>query len=446
MDHFGIPRGTIREAAFRKLALVTVQHIAADSGSVSLQTQDNLSKLMDETCRVDEVDSPTETSTKAPPKLSSVAISLREYEVLIALCDLTSEPLQSPKYAKLLLRKFAAYLLELPTQKFAPLVVKRCSEITKRNRRLREDLLKTTDHSDAKRSHLPWLDLAEKLSAAILNLSAVSGLQSQAIGALKDFILLVFNEETQNKLQISHYLAILGFIKALISNPTLLTANSDAFNVFVLLDLKIDNPRFLANVEVFLNANFSALNDHEFAMEFSPILYIESMSKLMCGILNKILDCKNEAVMERLLKVASSPDLAEESDLNVAEEQFHDTEEYLKNSTLHINGNGHATPNGAINPDNHFETNSYGSGHVKLYSGGALEILPGHMKSIKVLLDIALQKMEFLDRGETHIVYLTFSRLRIGYLAKSYILQVIGAGMFTDNIPVKAARKIFKTA
>ena len=68
------------------------------------------------------------------------------------------------------------------------------------------------------------------------------------------------------------------------------------------------------------------------------------------------------------------------------------------------------------------------------------------MDIINNLTGLALRKLEFLDRGETYIVYSTYDRLKLGYLAKSHNLQILSCGMFTDNLDLKTSRKLFKSS
>lgn len=410
MDYFGIPRGSIRAQAFKKLAKTTLETVSTDKIEGSA-TQANFPKLLRET--FDEDDQHNGSAflpSNGKNKLSKVAITLREFEVLVALCEATLPKIQSLDHAKILLQKFRMYLVELPDQKFSASILSKLNGI----------------------NSSPWLILAEKLTTAIVNIAVQfedKYLLTPALDILQEFITELFKikehvnangdlngiasggfpeeDASLEHYQMSHYLSLLGYIRALIKNSEILTLSRDSFNVFISLDSKIDNPRFLKGVEIYSNKNFSTLHDHEFAMEFSPILYIESMSKLMCSIASSILriDQDEESLMEHILNKVSS---------SVGEQ----------NNTDEVNG---TLTNGGIKEES-----------------ASLDISSRHMKIIKILSDIAIQKMDFLDRGETYVVYSTFSRFRIGLLAKSYNLQIIGCGMFTDNLEFKMAKKIFK--
>lgn len=423
MDYFGVTRGTIRSEALKKLAKTTVQNITASLFQAT-SLQENFSRLLSETVE----DEPSRKNGGAETNgdvnvngngvLSKVAITSKEFEVLVALCEASLSSMTSLIHAKILLQKFKLYLLELPEQKFSTLILSKLGGI---------------DSS-------PWLLLSEKLTCAIVKIAFQfpNDLLNLSILILQDFVRALFSnasyEETDSSSSVysmSHYLTLLGFIRALQKNPDILTSSLEAFSIFIALDSKVDNPKFLNGVEIYSNKNFSTLHDHEFAMEFSPILYIENMSKLMCCIVGVItnVDIEKESVMEHLLKkVSKSIDKQEELEREIEAKGMNG-----------YNGYGNGISNGIQNGIN-------GSLDSANYVDeiDSLEISSTHMKCIKTLSDIAIQKMEFLDRGETYIVYSTFSRLKIGYLAKAYNLQIIGCGMFTDNLEFKVAKKIFK--
>ncbi|CAK7913345.1 phosphatidylinositol 4-kinase Stt4p [[Candida] anglica] len=451
MDYFGIQRGSIRAQALKKLARSTIGTLS--DASVS-SFGDNFSRLLGETAENDD------QLDGSPKHLSRVAISLKEYEVLNALCDaivgddnnvnpmISSQ--RSEQQVQLLLRKFGLYLKELPAQKFAKSILSGYV-----NTRASNPSTPSSNTTLGDSEHLgtppnsPWLELADKLTSAIVALSNCCNKKflTQSIDILHDFIQTFFHES--NDLKMSHYLSLLGFIRALTRNSSILIESKEAFNVFISLDSKIDNPKFLNGVEVYSNANYSAAIDAEFAMEFSPILYIGGMSKLMVGILKEILvsgttysgtyDTANGYLTDNIDPFSkdtnSSAPLIDTSVTNSDSIRSTSLLEYI----LQKVGNEEAS-----SKDPKVVAGGRRSSGDSVPESSGLEISPDHYPLIKILSDIAIQKMEFLDRGETYIVYSTFSRLRIGYLAKSFNLQVIGCGMFTDNVPLKVAKRIFK--
>lgn len=373
MDFYGIPRGTIRSAAFDKLAAL---------GSV-LGKSDHFAKLIDEA-------SGNHDANPSNKHLSDVEISIREYEILLALCRNTKELSASAeplgKFGKLtnadvLFAKLKQYLLELPTQRFASSITSRqgCAP--------------------------PWFEAASSLTAALADLLTVPGFLDHVVQTLFDFTGKVFL--TDNQLELCNYLTILGFLDGLTSKAFILVASEQAFKIFLTLDACIDNFEFLSDVEEYSNivysqtdSEYSAFTDHTLVADLSPVLFIERVSNLMCASISSILGNEDLPLLEYVLQKSS--------DLADAEEP---------NKAL-VNGGNTAPGIGGIST--------------------------GHMSIVKKLTTIAVSKMGFLDRGESYIVYSTLNRLKIGYSAKGLNLQVIGCGMFTDNIELSVAYRVFK--
>ncbi|CAH6722570.1 phosphatidylinositol 4-kinase Stt4p [[Candida] jaroonii] len=356
MDYYGIPRGFIRSEAYKKLAKLSVENTPSNLKEINSNNEDSFSRLMNKI---------------GNQNLSKVEMSLEEFEVLVALCESTNGEMKFPKQASLLLDKIGLYLIELPYQRFKYEVLKRHVKPT------------------------PWFILGEKLTMAAINLSFKFDNQflDQVIELFQQFNSSFFNNKN---LEHSNYFAVLGYIESLTQNSKILVQSSASFKIFNTLDACIDNFEFLNDLEIYSN-NIYRSNNTELAhlieatddiVELSPIYFIESLSKLMCSIINAILNNESLPLLEFLLEKVSKK-VDEDSPID-------------------------------------------------------LEVREHHMSIIKNLTNLALQKMEFLDRGESFIVYSTFNRLKIGYLAKSYNLQVIGCGMFTDNMDLAICRKLFK--
>lgn len=368
MDYVGIDRGTIRGAAFARLAKLAMENTPSNLHAGPPSSLDSFHALLSQV-------------PKPQTGLSDVAIAPREYEVLLALCDSVQGLLKLPHQASMVLEKLRLYLLELPTQRFSPSVV---------------------EHQGALP---PWLVLGEKLTAALAHLATKFGglLLQDVLNTLEHFNGTFF--AAQQSLSLLNYLTLLGVLEGLTTNPSLLASSPEAFKLFITLDTCIDNFEFLNEVEVYSNrlyaeteSEYASLLDHDLVADFSPILYVERVSRLMCAILNVILGNSSDPLLDYLLQRLSRRFIEE------------------------------AVP------------------HVELAEPSApdLDISGFHMELIRTLSDMAIQKMEFLDRGETYIVYSTFTRLKIGYLAKSYNLQAIACGSFTDNIPTKTAKNLFR--
>lgn len=364
MDYYGISEGFIRNDALKRLAKLSVEnHIP----NVHDKEIDSFSKLLQQT-------------DKKTDDLSSISISLKEYEVLIALCESTEADMKYFQQGELLLRKLKTYLLELPNQKFSSVVYKKYSYPS------------------------PWYILAEKLTIAATNLAFKFDkvLFSQVMDLFQDFNSVFFKNKS---LDTSNYFTLLGYLQGLIKNPRVLIQVPKSFKIFNVLDACIDNFEFLNDLEVFSNTfqkhdpngYFPLSLEKDNYVEFSPVYFIECLSKLMCSIIDCILNNDGQLLLQFLLS-------------RVAKQYESDDSSPATNSNT-----------------------------IK-----ELDISEYHMTLIKNLTDLAVQKMEFLDRGESFIVYSTIKRLKVGYSAKAYNLQVIGCGMFTDNISLDISKKLLK--
>lgn len=362
MDFLGIPRGSIRGEALSKLAKLSVENSPSGLHETG-ESSDNFLSLLSHTTR------------NGNNKLSDVAITSKEFEVLIALCNSASADMKVPDQAKILLDKIRLYLLELPNQKFS------------------SGVLQLTSISS------PWSVLGEKLTTAAINLGSKFNLMflDSVLDLFEEFNEKLFCNKT---FELSNYLSLLGYIEGLINNAKIFHYSERSFKIFLTLDTCIDNFEFLNEAEIYSNSlysqsnEYSALLDREIVGEFSPILYIERLSKLQYSIIDSILGNTKTSLMEYLLIAASKQYDDENSDLNSSTE--------------------------------------------------SLDISQSNMSIIDKLSEMAVQKMEFLDRGETYIVYSTFSRLKTGYLAKSYNLHIIGCGVFTDSVSISVARNFMK--
>ncbi|KAF8000985.1 hypothetical protein HF325_004774 [Metschnikowia pulcherrima] len=207
MDFFGVSREITRSHAYKKLAQLSISSTSEESdisGKQSLLSQIG----------------------KGSSGLSNVAISLNEYEILVALCEGTRQGTVSASKAQLLTQKFRQYLLELPQQQFSEHVFTFLGDLP------------------------PWLSLAEKVTAALVDLTLVSHgfLVTEVLDTFMAFVESLFG--TCN-LELSSYLALLGFMKALTKNPSIFTANESSLKLFQLLDSSIDSVDFLTSAEYY---------------------------------------------------------------------------------------------------------------------------------------------------------------------------------------------------
>ncbi|RLV90181.1 Phosphatidylinositol 4-kinase STT4 [Spathaspora sp. JA1] len=365
MDFSGIPRGSIRHQALTKLAELTVNQDASTFKEFipGIYKQD-FSKLV--TCIPQE---PT-------LKLTSV-ITLKEYQVLLALCDSTNgtPKVKCPDQANQLVDKFKIYLSNLSSVQFAANVIAESANTT-----AAESSSSTTTTISTSTS--PYTLLGEKLTCALINLGFMYGDTEDIIEFFQFFIHQFFSQEfTEFK-----YLTLIGFLQGFSNKAKFLSISARSFKLFTNLDSVIDNVEFLQDIEQFCQINYEEDN---YEVSFSPIMYLEQLSKIMCQIINSIIENNKYSLLHFILKqIVIQYDNIDDNSLNFSRFQ---------------------------------------------------------MNIIKTLSDMALQKLEFLDRGETFIIYNTLTRLKLGYLTKSHNLQVLSCGTFTDNWDLKISKRLFKT-
>ncbi|KAK6462764.1 phosphatidylinositol-4 kinase [Scheffersomyces coipomensis] len=377
MDFNGISRGSIRAESLRKLSKLSVQQLSSNETIPNPASNEDFNKVLTWCGKETDVDD---------KDLAVESISIREYEVLIALCESTVD-LKFTNQAKLLIKKFRVYLLDLQHQKFSYSIATKSNKIS------------------------PWANLAQHLTTALCNISRQFNHQFQ------DDVINVFTEFTDkffakayDERELTDFFTILGYIEGLTQNSQILIQTPKSFKLFTTLDACIDNVEFLNDIEFYSSAvhkednDYTELLDHSYMASFSPILYIEKISYLMTSILNSILGNKSGPLINYILDKASAKYLANEEE---AEEEVVDE-----------NGFSLAKEN--------------------------LDISQQHMEIIKNLSHNAISKMEFLDRGETYIVYSSYERLKHGYLAKAHNIQILSCGMFTDIVDIKIAKKFFK--
>ena len=375
MDYAGITRGSIRGEALKKLAELTVQNQPSSLKEINTGIhKDDFSKLLSSTPRI-----ATKHKLNGNQELSEVAIAKKEYEVLIALSDATKEPIKVTSQIKVLIDKFKVYLFELPDQKFSYSIVSNSVNIS------------------------PWTLLGEKLTTGLINLGFQNNKQhiDEVIDIFNEFIDKFFGNTEP---ELTNFLTLSGVLDGLIEQANFLSLSSRTFKIFKSLDSNIDNSDFLNDVENYSDFLYDEPNEYQnllnrdYVINLSPILYLESLSRLMCAIVNGIIGNKDKSLLQYILeKVASKY-------------------EEFNNTTNHA-----------------------------IFAKDNLDFSRSHMDIINNLTVLALRKLEFLDRGETYIVYSTYDRLKLGYLAKSHNLQILSCGMFTDNLDLKTSKKLFKS-
>lgn len=335
MDFLGVPRGAIRAKAYQKLAKLSVEN-------TSKTTKENFNALF--------------TSTSQPTELSLVAMSLKEFEILSALCDAVNGDMVNKDQVHVLEGKFHLYLLELPRQKFSSAVF------------------------EATGLMAPWHILGEKLATALLQLA------TKFDGVLLDkvsetFTMFVKKFFANNDLDCLDYLTLLGVISGLVQSAQFFVSSPRAFKVFTQLDVCIDNIDFLNDVESYITTAYSygdlrKFLDHHGVGEFSPILFVERLSVLMSAIANSIVRVGEATnLLDSLLAKAAADQ----------DEEFDPLSENLPNATLATDA-----PNGTIrsitsNSDIYSMTEDAPLGPLNA----------SQMDFLSQLADLALAKIQF---------------------------------------------------
>lgn len=421
MDFFGIRRGAIRAEAYKKLARLAAETPAPAAGNGG---HDELAGFL------------------APTSKSKSVLSLNEFEILVALCDATGAELTATTQASSLVEKLSGYLVKLPGQQFAEPV------FLSLNRQL------------------PWMVLGDRLVLALANLAFKfdGSLVDPVVDTLHNFVEQFF---ANTNLDLPDYLTLLGVLAALSRHARIFAVSPLAYKVFYLLDACIDNVDFLHDVESFSASVYSQHDrrhyfDNDTVADFSPILFLEALAKLMASITNSVLGNSGKPLMDFLLARVSS------GDNNIVDNgggspQTPNGDAVANGSAHGINGSAlglNGTANGSATKHlNGSSSKVYGklsgTGNATPASivssvtdllddfDSLLRLSDNQVEIVNSLADNALHKLDFLDRGETYIVYSTLSRLRLGYLAKSELLLVVVCGVITDYVDVQTAKRIF---
>lgn len=386
MDSTGLRRTDIRAQAYRRLAKLSVEHGSSTASK-------DFSTLV--------------ASTKTPKEVALVAMSLNEFQVLTALCHAVEQALSvsTQEHAHVLAGKFRLYLLELPHQLFLASVLSQCSSVS------------------------PWQVLGERLTSAIVILACqFESLLETVVSTFDLFLEKFFAGENLNY---SDYYTLLGLLSGLNKNPTLFLKSNEAISFFLKLDTCIDNFDFLNDVETFSNTAHSYpelrhVLGSESTSELSPILFLERLGSLLLAIIAAIVHCpENVPLLEHILSEATK-----DHEKSGCEEDNGYSDGYAVKGSP----NGY---NGSANGTMHSETTSLESStNETVLSQNSSGILGR-------LCKLSVSKINFLDRGESYIVYSTFERLKLGYQAKSHYLLVLGAGARNDIVDPELVKSIF---
>lgn len=379
-------RGAIRADAYKKLASLAVQN---DPLVLSARGRDFIQTL---------VGNSPKTGLQAP------TMSLKDLEMLLALCSACGPAMNFPNQAEVLLENFRAHLVHLPTQTFSAAVF------------------------DAVAPTPPWLLVAERLTAALAALAHVfeRRFAPRVADVFCDLLDALF---LASALDLSHYLTLQGLLRALAQNPAFFASCDRAFKVFYLLDSCIDAEDFLNGVEA-SSARYTshlyqpAFMQHESVVLLSPISFLHALSQVMAAVTGDILglNSKGTFLMEPLLaRIAADSS-------------------FLQKNGHKPNGNGFAG-NGYANGSPHIDSLIASTDSLQLSQSSTLT--PLQVDFIKTLSDAALKKLDFLDLGEDYIVYSTMTRLRLGYAAKAQLLLVLVCGALTDVVDLQTVKSIF---
>lgn len=397
MDYLGVKRGDIRAEAYARLAAL--------AALAPLTLKDVTSQL--------------QASLKERLKGSTGVISLAEWEVLVAFCDATADSVNSTlgvaeDYENVAL-KLRKYLVDLPRFKFS--------------RAVHEQL-------NSNSVTVPWIVLASKLTAALVNLSFTCDgeLLETVVDTFTVFFERLFHDSDFHSEQ---YYSLMGFITALEHKPRFFTRSKISFKIFYLLESCIDNTQFMLSAELIEhrsrepangNADVSLVSD---SSDVPPIAFIQALSSLMAAIASSIVgDEENSLMLYILNRIAADKSIASSH-----------APEYLTNSELPSNGSTYIHSNATL------ESIFSVVAEPQLNSSSStLNLSNDLLEFLNCLSEMALKKLDLLDRGEPYIVYSTISRLKLGYTAKSKLLSVVVCGVLTASVELEAVRRFFQTS
>lgn len=390
MDFFGVRRDSIRSEAYARLAaLAALSSLALADVSARLQTQ-----------------------LKEPRKASGV-ISLAEWEVLVAICNAVADPAVNLSvdlaHYETVVTKLRQYLIDLAHFKFSKAV-----------------------YDQLPHGHVPWLVLSKHLTLALVNLSFAGE------GDLLDEVVETFTLFLEKLFEYSQFLpqqysTLMGFINALQLAPQFFTRSEISFKIFYLLESCIDNNDFMRGADSHdtkgLEMNGGASTANDAAFELPPIAFIQALASLMAAISSSIVGDQENSLMSYILNRISA-------DKSIATTQLPE-----------ISSNGDATPNGAyVHSNATMESVLSVVDRQLAVSSSSFNLTHNQLDFLKCLAEMALKKLELLDRGESYIVYSTMSRLKLGYVAKSQLLSVMVCGVFTALFEVDAVKQFFQSS
>lgn len=395
MDFLGVKRGSIRSEAYARLAVLAAQAPAAltdVSGKLLSQLKNTLKNA------------------------SQGVISLAEWEVLVAMCDATAESATATTftaggdYERVALR-LKSYLIHLYQFKFSHAVQERLS--SRKN---------------------PWLILSDKLTSALVNLSMINdgSLLEEVVDAFTLFFEKLF--ET-NEYSAAQYYTLMGFITGLERTPRFFTLSDISFKIFYLLESCIDNTEFMQGAEAHDSKSAShgeenTFATHEAETDVPPIAFIQSLSSLMASISSSIVGDDNNALMMYILnRIAADKSIATNG---LAEAPVIGNMRYNGSSYVHSN----ATMESVLSV----------AEPINSVSSSTLNLSNDKIEFLKCLADMAMKKLDLLDRGEPYIVYSSIARLKLGYTAKSKFLAVVVCGVLTALIELDSVMKYFQTS
>lgn len=240
-----------------------------------------------------------------------------------------------------------------------------------------------------------WRLITSKLATAVISISLNNKhLVEECLLILESYIEATLNQKNK---KFTEYHSLLGFLEAFIEVPKFLTDSPKAFKILTKLNAQIDNEVFLNGVEeatlrVSTRLFFNFELEKTTASAISPVLFLQHLGELMSRVSAQIL-ATDDPLSYVLQKLAENYEDEDEEPVNI---------------------------------------DDFGISKFDL-------------SILEVLVDLAIRKMEVLDRGESCLVYSSLSRLKTGYLTKSYYLQIIAIGTVFDLVHTSTSKAILSS-
>lgn len=373
-----IPRGSIRSQALNRVAALSlkgpVEHAvpavngSATNGHINGSANGTLNGSAKVTPRTGlPGDLLKLANAVAREDVSSVAISHKELEIIFALCN-AAPAVRTEQQASDLIAVLSPYFLESSSQKFK-------------------------SHASLQLGPSPWDYLTKTLADAMIALTnKYASLSTKTETSFKQFLSKFSLQEEQ---PLTAYFSLLGFLKSLISTPSLLDQSMTQIIV------ELFNAEFLDRLE---SVTMKALEDEH---DFTYLLAYKATSDEFNSLLFAHLVQK---FFNRVLLTLASRDFE-----NISPQE---TDTGLIGHLLLVNSSDYDDEPDVTSQLDKLKT-----------------IFSRHIELIKVLCRKSSAQIDELDHGSTYINISSPERVTLAMRTKGLALQVLAAGLVADIIP-----------